>query len=105
MVLVCEVLTNEPEGGSAMIPVDVFVNLYQFLARLDCGPETCEEAISSEHIESSITSDSTNASLYSEIKGNYLTNTFSLKAVILTKVIASLLLLSEYNEELYKKYT
>lgn len=93
MVLVCEVLTNEPEGGSALIPVDMFVNLYQFLARLDCGPEMCEDAISSGHIESSITSGSTIASLYSEIKGNYLTNPFSLKAVVFTKVIASLIII------------
>lgn len=39
MATVCEVLTEEPDGGSAMIPVDVFVTLYQFLARLDCGPK------------------------------------------------------------------
>uniref|UniRef100_A0A1B6LL31 RIIa domain-containing protein n=1 Tax=Graphocephala atropunctata TaxID=36148 RepID=A0A1B6LL31_9HEMI len=38
MVMVCEVLTEEPDGGSAMVPVDVFVDLYQYLARLDCGP-------------------------------------------------------------------
>uniref|UniRef100_A0A1B6HGB3 RIIa domain-containing protein n=1 Tax=Homalodisca liturata TaxID=320908 RepID=A0A1B6HGB3_9HEMI len=38
MVMVCEVLTEEPDGGSAMIPVETFEDLYQYLARLDCGP-------------------------------------------------------------------
>nr|XP_003704334.1 PREDICTED: uncharacterized protein LOC100877325 [Megachile rotundata] len=37
MVYVCELLTEEPEGGSAMIPLTTFLNLYVFLAELDCS--------------------------------------------------------------------
>ncbi|RZC36937.1 serine/threonine-protein phosphatase 4 regulatory subunit 2-like [Asbolus verrucosus] len=41
MILICEVLTEEPEGGSAMVPVQVFLDLYQFLARIDASvPQT-----------------------------------------------------------------
>lgn len=39
MVLICEVLTDQPDGGAAWIPVDKFVELYQFLARLNCSHE------------------------------------------------------------------
>ncbi|XP_054276957.1 uncharacterized protein LOC128995925 isoform X2 [Macrosteles quadrilineatus] len=39
MILICEVLTDQPEGGAAWIPVDKFVDLYQFLAVLNCGPQ------------------------------------------------------------------
>lgn len=39
MILICELLTEEPEGGSAMINVGVFVELYTYLAKLDCGEE------------------------------------------------------------------
>ncbi|XP_034233760.1 ropporin-1-like protein isoform X3 [Thrips palmi] len=37
MVLLCNLLTDEPDGGSAMIPLHTFANLYTFLASLDCG--------------------------------------------------------------------
>lgn len=37
MVYVCELLTEEPEGGSAMIPLPTFIHLYQYLAELDCS--------------------------------------------------------------------
>lgn len=39
MIYVCELLTEEPEGGSAMIPVRTFVRLYEYLAMLDCSGE------------------------------------------------------------------
>ncbi|XP_066261560.1 neurofilament medium polypeptide-like [Euwallacea similis] len=35
MIMICEILTEEPEGGSAMIPLETFLNLYTFLARID----------------------------------------------------------------------
>lgn len=35
MVLICNLLTEEPDGGSAMIPVDVFLKYYKFLAELN----------------------------------------------------------------------
>ena len=40
MIYVCELLTEEPEGGSAMIPVRTFVRLYEYLATLDCSGES-----------------------------------------------------------------
>ncbi|XP_033325198.2 uncharacterized protein LOC117219832 [Megalopta genalis] len=36
MVLVCELFTHEPEGGSAMVPVTLFMELYGYLAGLRC---------------------------------------------------------------------
>lgn len=39
MILICEIFTEEPEGGSAMIPVDVFVEVYKFLALIDASKE------------------------------------------------------------------
>ncbi|KAF6200205.1 hypothetical protein GE061_006508, partial [Apolygus lucorum] len=38
MIELCELLTDEPEGGRASIPVTIFLNLYKYLAKLDCGP-------------------------------------------------------------------
>ncbi|XP_032683263.1 uncharacterized protein LOC116849814 [Odontomachus brunneus] len=37
MIYVCELLTHEPEGGSAMIPLRIFLDLYGYLADLDCS--------------------------------------------------------------------
>ncbi|CAH1389824.1 unnamed protein product [Nezara viridula] len=52
MSLLCELLTEEPEGGSSMIPVETFFNLYKYLASLNCGPEDphpiCVESSSEE---------------------------------------------------------
>lgn len=56
MVTVCEVLTEEPDGGSAMIPVDVFVTLYQFLARLDCGPKDPNQGLPAVESNTTVTS-------------------------------------------------
>lgn len=39
MIYVCELLTREPEGGSAMISLRIFLDLYGYLANLDCGGE------------------------------------------------------------------
>ncbi|XP_036138365.1 uncharacterized protein LOC118644282 [Monomorium pharaonis] len=36
MIYVCELLTHEPEGSS-MIPLRIFLDLYGYLANLDCG--------------------------------------------------------------------
>ncbi|KOC66458.1 Ropporin-1-like protein [Habropoda laboriosa] len=41
MIYVCELLTEEPEGGSAMIPLRTFLRLYEYLAELDCSG-TCD---------------------------------------------------------------
>lgn len=41
MIMVCETLTEEPEGGSAMIMLETFVDLYRFLAAIDAShPQT-----------------------------------------------------------------
>ncbi|KAJ8917368.1 hypothetical protein NQ315_002392 [Exocentrus adspersus] len=37
MILACEVMTEEPEGGSAMIPLETFLDLYTFLATIDAS--------------------------------------------------------------------
>lgn len=41
MILICEILTEEPDGGSAMISLEVFSNLYRYLAKIDASkPQT-----------------------------------------------------------------
>lgn len=37
MIMICQILTDEPEGGSAMIPLWRFRQLYKFLANIDSG--------------------------------------------------------------------
>ncbi|XP_057658525.1 uncharacterized protein LOC130895316 [Diorhabda carinulata] len=37
MKLICEIMTDEPEGGSAMIPLATFMDLYTFLAKIDAS--------------------------------------------------------------------
>lgn len=37
MILICEILTDEPEGGSSMINAEVFIQLYEFLAAIDAS--------------------------------------------------------------------
>ncbi|XP_076679549.1 uncharacterized protein LOC143374886 [Andrena cerasifolii] len=44
MIYVCELLTEEPEGGSAMIPLRTFLRLYRYLAELDCSGECPRQA-------------------------------------------------------------
>ncbi|CAK9831534.1 Ropporin-1-like protein [Anthophora retusa] len=36
MILICELFTHEPEGGSAMVPVTFFMEIYGYLAGLRC---------------------------------------------------------------------
>lgn len=43
MYLICELLTEEPEGGSDMIPFETFKELYTYLAQMNCGPRKGEE--------------------------------------------------------------
>lgn len=35
MIMLCEIFTDEPDGGSAAISADFFVDLYSFLAVID----------------------------------------------------------------------
>ncbi|XP_044002226.1 uncharacterized protein LOC122848310 [Aphidius gifuensis] len=37
LILVCELFTDEPKGGSAMIPLRTMLSLYGYLAKLDCS--------------------------------------------------------------------
>lgn len=39
MIMLCELFSNEPEGGSASISSDLFVDLYTFLAVMDASKE------------------------------------------------------------------
>ncbi|XP_046975726.1 uncharacterized protein LOC124541861 [Vanessa cardui] len=39
MILLCETLTKEPDGGSAAIPVQDFLVMYKFLARIDASKD------------------------------------------------------------------
>lgn len=41
MILACEILTEEPEGGSAMITIETFLDVYKFIACIDASqPQT-----------------------------------------------------------------
>ncbi|XP_043683806.1 uncharacterized protein LOC122636538 isoform X2 [Vespula pensylvanica] len=51
MIYVCELLTEEPEGGSAMIPLRNFTNLYGYLANLDCSGCICPSIMMKEEDE------------------------------------------------------
>nr|XP_022902014.1 uncharacterized protein LOC111414802 [Onthophagus taurus] len=37
MIMFCEIMTEEPEGGSAMITVEMFLEVYKFLAMIDAS--------------------------------------------------------------------
>ncbi|GLV36884.1 hypothetical protein CBL_02281 [Carabus blaptoides fortunei] len=37
MILICELLTEEPDGSSAMIPYTTFADLYRFLSNIDAN--------------------------------------------------------------------
>jgi hypothetical protein len=37
MYLICELLTEEPEGGCDMIPFETFKELYTYLAQMNCS--------------------------------------------------------------------
>lgn len=43
MTLVCQLFTNEPDGGSALVPVALFMEIYGFLAGLDCDADKRDE--------------------------------------------------------------
>ncbi|KAI5735701.1 hypothetical protein M8J77_021554 [Diaphorina citri] len=45
MTLVCELLTLEPEGACAKIPLPWFNHLYTLLAELDCAPARQDEIV------------------------------------------------------------
>ncbi|XP_012221041.1 ropporin-1-like [Linepithema humile] len=36
MIMICQLFTHEPDGGSAMIPLTLFMEIYEYLAALTC---------------------------------------------------------------------
>lgn len=36
MIMICQLFTHEPDGGSAMIPLTLFIEIYEYLAGLAC---------------------------------------------------------------------
>ncbi|EZA51354.1 Ropporin-1-like protein [Ooceraea biroi] len=43
MIMICQLFTHEPDGGSAMIPLTLFTELYEYLAGLACdGKSRCD---------------------------------------------------------------
>ncbi|KYN06633.1 Ropporin-1-like protein [Cyphomyrmex costatus] len=36
MIMVCQLFSHEPDGGSAMIPLTLFMEIYEYLAKLAC---------------------------------------------------------------------
>ncbi|XP_049767571.1 uncharacterized protein LOC126100953 [Schistocerca cancellata] len=61
MIVICEILTEEPEGGSAMIPFSTFCDLYTYLAKKDCGPPSAHKPDVKETIQAEEESDETEA--------------------------------------------
>ncbi|XP_049839376.1 uncharacterized protein LOC126284468 [Schistocerca gregaria] len=59
MIVICEILTEEPEGGSAMIPFSTFSDLYTYLAKKDCGPPSAHKPDVKETIQAEEESDET----------------------------------------------
>ncbi|XP_011495373.1 PREDICTED: uncharacterized protein LOC105360227 [Ceratosolen solmsi marchali] len=45
MIMVCELFTFEPEGGSAMIPYSLFMDTYRYIADLRCDGSAKSESI------------------------------------------------------------
>ncbi|KAF9786559.1 hypothetical protein SFRURICE_012167 [Spodoptera frugiperda] len=43
MILLCESLTKEPDGGSAAIPVEDFITMYKYLALIDASKDPHSE--------------------------------------------------------------
>ncbi|XP_014476164.1 PREDICTED: ropporin-1-like protein isoform X2 [Dinoponera quadriceps] len=70
MIMVCQLFSHEPDGGSAMIPLNLFMEIYEYLAGLACdgnekssGDEessTCKDT-STRHTSSMNSQDDTDA--------------------------------------------
>lgn len=39
MIMVCEILTEEPDGASASITIENFLSIYKFLAAIDASKD------------------------------------------------------------------
>ncbi|EFN86606.1 Ropporin-1-like protein [Harpegnathos saltator] len=70
MIMVCQLFSHEPDGGSAMIPLSLFIEIYEYLAGLacdgsneksSCDEETSTRKDSSIHHTSSVNSQDTDA--------------------------------------------
>lgn len=74
MTLVCELFTYEADGGSAMIPIGLFMEIYGYLASLKCDgseKEVCmctESEVESEKEVASVASQDTEADIDLELE-------------------------------------
>ncbi|KAH0953744.1 hypothetical protein HN011_007541 [Eciton burchellii] len=49
MIMICQLFTHEPDGGSAMIPLTLFMEMYEYLAELACDGKTTHDHGTLEH--------------------------------------------------------
>ncbi|XP_057341989.1 uncharacterized protein LOC130678656 [Microplitis mediator] len=86
MLMICELFTMEPDGGSAMIPVSLFMEIYEYLAGLRCDGEEREsndldpsELITFESSETQCTSEPTSEENIINFKQDYEFNVSEIK--------------------------
>ncbi|XP_043666208.1 uncharacterized protein LOC122628221 isoform X2 [Vespula pensylvanica] len=65
MIMICELFTHEPDGGSAMVPVTLFMEIYGYLAGLRC--DGSERSSSEEDPTEFLIFDESNSSSSSKI--------------------------------------
>ncbi|KAL2739492.1 ropporin-1-like protein isoform X1 [Vespula maculifrons] len=65
MIMICELFTHEPDGGSAMVPVTLFMEIYGYLAGLRC--DGSERSSSEEDPTEFLVFDESNSSSSSKI--------------------------------------
>ncbi|KAF7410267.1 hypothetical protein HZH68_004648 [Vespula germanica] len=66
MIMICELFTHEPDGGSAMVPVTLFMEIYGYLAGLRC--DGSERSSSEEDPTEFLVFDESNSSSSSKIR-------------------------------------
>lgn len=49
MIMICQLFTHEPDGGSTMIPLTLFVEIYEYLAELACDGKSMYNCDTTEH--------------------------------------------------------
>ncbi|XP_035729874.1 uncharacterized protein LOC118445060 isoform X1 [Vespa mandarinia] len=65
MIMICELFTHEPDGGSAMVPVTLFMEIYGYLAGLRC--DGSERSSSEEDPTEFLVFDESNSSTSSKV--------------------------------------
>ncbi|KAK0071897.1 hypothetical protein PV326_000690 [Microctonus aethiopoides] len=82
MIRVCELFTDEPDGGSSMIPLKTFLNLYGYLAKLNCSSKQYIKSTDSSLKNTEITSgnlQSIKSSLFDNEKRIHSMNSISME--------------------------